>query len=56
MTDDQFWRVYEEYCLMMNIIENDGDTTTADKYNQEWENQIGSETGIEMESQYANKN
>lgn len=56
MTDDQFWQAYVEYCEMMDIIENDGEPTTADKHNKKWKNEVGSETGIEMESRYVNKN
>jgi|TARA_R110000851_G_scaffold16628_1_gene53961 hypothetical protein len=42
--DDKFWQTYIEYCSMMN---NDAKSIT---------NEIGSETGIEGEEDYVNKN
>jgi hypothetical protein len=41
---------------MMNIIKNDGEPTTADEHNKKWLIEVGSETGIEEEEGYANKN
>ena len=54
--DNEFWQTYVEYCAMMNIIKSDGEPTTADEHNNKWLNDIGSETGIELEDNYVNKN
>ena len=54
--DNWFWQSYAEYCAMMNIIKSDGEPTTADEHNKKWLIEVGSETGIEEEEGYANKN
>jgi len=38
------------------INETDGEPTTADEHNEQWLIEVGSETGIEEEKKYANKN
>jgi len=66
------WNTYEEYVQMENTkcseinksdnatftgdVKNDGEPTTADEHNEQWLIEVGSETGIEGEKEYANKN
>ena len=33
----------------------DGEPTTADEHNEQWQNEVGSETGIETEKNYEDK-
>ncbi len=44
-----------DFTTFTGDVKNDGEPTTADEHNEQWLIEVGSETGIEEEKEYANK-